>query len=94
MENPSVYINDLLKGKHILFVGGIGGIGGTTAKLLLQMGVNLSLTTLPGNPYISEADVLLKKIIEETGSSAKFQIIEANITIEKDLKKQIEQAEV
>ena len=71
-------------------MGGIGGIGITAAKMLLQNDVNLSLTTLSGNPSVEDSKKLLENVTREGASLAKFQIIEADITIEKDLKKQIE----
>jgi 3-oxoacyl-[acyl-carrier protein] reductase len=80
-----------LKGKHILFVGGCGGIGGTTVEHLLKEDLKVSVTTLPEGNYTKKYRKTFRNAIKDTDSE--FSIIEADITIEKDIKRQISEAE-
>jgi len=91
LYNPEQMKNDL-KGKNILFIGGCGGIGKIASRLLLQEGVNLSITTLPDNPNIDENKKFFEKIIQESHSLAKFQIIKTDITIPDHLTRLIKTA--
>ncbi|AQQ52340.1 SDR family NAD(P)-dependent oxidoreductase [Planococcus lenghuensis] len=40
----SVFSNEALQGKHVLVTGATGGIGFETAKMLVQMGANVTIT--------------------------------------------------
>jgi NAD(P)-dependent dehydrogenase (short-subunit alcohol dehydrogenase family) len=82
-----------LRGKHILFIGGCGGIGSVASRSLLQEGANLSITTLPDNPNNNAKRSFFEKTVKESQSSAKFQIIETDITIDEHLRRLINTAE-
>lgn len=84
--------NESLKNKHILFIGGCGGIGKPTAVELLTEGAKLSITTVEFNKATEDAKEIFENTVKDKGSGD-FHIIEADITNELDLAKQVKEAQ-
>lgn len=80
-----------LKGKHILFIGGCGGIGKPTVLKLLSEGANVSVTAPVIDQAVNEAIAFFTDNTKD-GNFGSFHIIEADITRDADLTKQIEEA--
>ncbi len=80
-----------VKGKHIHFVGGCGGIGSVSVKSLLEEGAKVSISTLPNGKNIEQSRKIFEKASQK--NDAEFKIIEADITVEKDITRLLKESE-
>ncbi|MBU1132835.1 SDR family oxidoreductase [Patescibacteria group bacterium] len=83
---------EALKDKHVLFIGGCGGIGKPTVVKLLLEGAKVSITSPVIGKLTDEAKGLFENTIKENGFGD-FHIIEADITKESDLTRQVKEAQ-
>lgn len=84
----SIFSSEVFKGKHALITGATGGIGYETAKVLAQMGANVTVTG-------RKEEVLneLKDEIQNNLPEVKVNLVLADLTEASDRKKLVQEAE-
>lgn len=84
----SIFSSDVFKGKHALITGATGGIGYETAKVLAQMGADVTITGRK-EKVLNE----LKNEIQSSLSEAKVNLVVADLTNASDREKLVQEAE-
>ncbi|GAB2486199.1 3-oxoacyl-[acyl-carrier-protein] reductase [Alkalibacterium psychrotolerans] len=84
----SIFSSDTFKGKHALITGATGGIGYETAKVLAQMGANVTIT--------GRKEKVLNELNDEIQNNlpeSKVNLVVADLTNASDREKLVQEAE-